>query len=70
MVYKFERQAIKNNRGRYSFESIEDWFKRLKHDVNIATYQKVRYGDLEVSEQEIDQLGQQLKEIEQSFKGK
>jgi hypothetical protein len=64
LVYNFERKAARNNSGRYSFESIEEWFRRLQVDVDVATYQKVRYGGLEARAQEMYELEQQLKEVE------
>ena len=67
MVYQFERQASKTNYGRYRYETIENWLQRIGVNMKLETYQKVRYGHMEVSDDDIQQLTQQLKQIEAQF---
>lgn len=64
LIYEFEKKAIQNDWGRYPFESLDEWFERLGVDMKIETYQKVRYGDLEVTQNEVDDLRKQLNEID------
>lgn len=64
LVYRFERQAVQNELGRHPFESIDEWVNRLQVDVNTEIYEKVRYGNLEVNQEEIAQLESQLKAID------
>ncbi|WP_047983715.1 hypothetical protein [Ornithinibacillus californiensis] len=65
MVFQFERKATKFNKGRKSHETIEDWFKRIGVEADINIYQRVRYGDRKVSENEQQALKSQLKSMEQ-----
>lgn len=64
MVYKFEHNATKNGYGRNPFETIEEWFSRLDLTADLAIYQKVRYGDSDVSSEEIESLKVELREAE------
>ncbi|SHF87289.1 hypothetical protein SAMN05216225_100780 [Ornithinibacillus halophilus] len=64
LVFQFERRAIKYDKGRHRFETLEDWLQRLGFKVNFEVYQKVRYGDLNVTQQEIETLEAELKEVE------
>ncbi|MFD2045115.1 hypothetical protein ACFSTA_15635 [Ornithinibacillus salinisoli] len=64
LVYQFERKASKQNKGRRSFETIEDWFARINVGTTINVYQKVRYGDKQASEEEVKALKVHMKEME------
>lgn len=64
LVYQLEQKAAKTKKGRLEYETVEDWLARIGLDANLETYQKVRYGNEDVSEQEIVDLKEQLKEIE------
>lgn len=64
MVFQFERKAKKLNKGRKYNETLEDWFKRIGIEANISVYQRVRYGDIVVSENERNQLREQLRKME------
>lgn len=68
IVYQFERKIAGSKYERKSFETVEDWFGRMKIDTNIAVYQKVRYGELDVSKREVEELKKELKEIEARLK--
>lgn len=61
MVFQFERKAARYEKGRQHFETIEDWLERMNLNVNLDVYQKVRYGEMDVTDHEIKQLMNQLK---------
>lgn len=63
LIYNFERDAKKYNLERLPFESLEEWFNRLKIEINVEIYKKVRYGLMEVSKEEIDCLEKKLKRV-------
>ncbi|MGY0693300.1 hypothetical protein ACW2QC_10985 [Virgibacillus sp. FSP13] len=67
MVYQFEENAVKNGYGRNASETVEDWFKRVGIDADLAVYQRVRYGEKRVSEKDVAELKVQLKEMEANF---
>ncbi|OZU88704.1 hypothetical protein CIL03_10470 [Virgibacillus indicus] len=67
MVLQFEKFAEKNQKGRMSFETIEDWFERIGMESDIVVYQKVRYGESDVSTQEQEALKLQLKKMEKQL---
>ncbi|WP_088053059.1 hypothetical protein [Virgibacillus dakarensis] len=67
MVYQFEQKAAKSGYGRNAYETIEDWFRRIGINADLAVYQKVRYGGDEVNEAEITDLKRQLGEMEEEF---
>lgn len=56
LVHKFERKAFKHQLGRKPTETIEEWLKRIGLNVDVHVYQKVRYGEIEVSNQEVEVL--------------
>ncbi|WP_164668264.1 DUF4129 domain-containing protein [Virgibacillus doumboii] len=63
-VLKFEQKAYDKGLGRKSSETIEDWFARL--DINpghLDLYQKVRYGDKELTQAEKEQCFELLDEL-------
>lgn len=60
LVHEFERKAIKNKVGRKKSETLREWFTRIGLQVDVNTYQKVRYGKMDVTEQEINQLKMEL----------
>lgn len=64
MVYQFERKAAKANYGRHRYETIENWMERIGLDMDLDTYQKVRYGHMEVSDDDIKDLKKQLENME------
>ena len=63
MVYDFERKAAKSNKGREPFESLEEWFERIGLESNLSIYQKVRYGNDEITAQELRLFQAQLSEM-------
>ena len=67
MVFRFEKIAAKNKKGRKRFETIEDWFDRIGLESDIAVYQKVRYGETDVGNQETEALRLQLTEMEKQI---
>jgi hypothetical protein len=68
MVYKFERRATKYQKGREKSETVEDWLRRIGFQTNLEVYQRVRYGEKNVKEQEISTLRKELQKIEEDFK--
>ncbi|MEN2768399.1 hypothetical protein [Ornithinibacillus xuwenensis] len=68
MVYKFERRATKYQKGREKSETVEDWLRRIGFQTNLEVYQRVRYGEKNVKEQEIFTLRKELQKIEEDFK--
>ncbi|WP_188454054.1 hypothetical protein [Virgibacillus oceani] len=65
LVYNFEKKALKNGYGRSPFETVEDWLARLGIDNYLTVYQKVRYGEKDVSDQEVNTLREQLLQVEE-----
>lgn len=63
-VFNFERLTAKKGLGRKQSETIEEWFNRINIDSSyLNVYQKIRYGDSDLSEYEMKQFDQQLEEI-------
>lgn len=69
LVFDFEHTAARHNKGRREYETVEDWLKRTELKVDMTVYQKVRYGNKEVTSSEADALKSQLKSIEQKLEG-
>ncbi|WP_430788266.1 hypothetical protein VBD025_00500 [Virgibacillus flavescens] len=68
-VFKFERLTAKKGLGRKQSETIEEWFNRINIQSTsyLNVYQKIRYGDSDLSEYEINQFHQQLEEIKSTL---
>ncbi|MUK89971.1 hypothetical protein GMD78_16490 [Ornithinibacillus sp. L9] len=56
VIYQFEHYAAKHQKGRKHFETIEEWLRRIGYNANLEVYQKVRYGDIDVSDKEVELL--------------
>ncbi|SES64225.1 hypothetical protein SAMN05216389_101212 [Oceanobacillus limi] len=69
LVYRFEKKTLHTKYERKSFETLEDWLNRIGVTSYLHAYQKVRYGEQPVSEQEITGLKQELKIIERKLGG-
>ncbi|CAG9621861.1 hypothetical protein [Sutcliffiella rhizosphaerae] len=70
LMYDLEQLAIKKKRGRMRSETLEEWLKRetgLKKDF-IQLYAKVRYGEIQLSDNEIEKCTEMAKEIRQVMK--
>lgn len=64
LFYDFERFAHKQGYGREHYETIEDWFERLgMSNENVDLYQKVRYGEASLSEQDAMKFKSELKDL-------
>lgn len=61
LIFEFELVAAQHEKGRKNYETVEDWLKRTELDVDLAVYQKVRYGHKDVTKPEADELKDQLK---------
>ncbi|WP_339214093.1 hypothetical protein [Ornithinibacillus sp. FSL M8-0202] len=64
MVFQFEKKAVKYNKGRKPYETVEDWFHRVGIDANFNIYQQVRYGNQLVNVEDQQILKKQLKMVE------
>ncbi|MBP1950099.1 hypothetical protein [Virgibacillus litoralis] len=70
-VLKLEQKAYTNGLGRQSSETIEEWFSRL--DINpsyLDLYQKIRYGDKNLTLKEKERLIHLLDELMTKIKNK
>lgn len=68
LMYQLEKRAAKHQLGRRSYESIEEWFTRIGVEGDSIVYQKVRYGQLDVTVEEVEQLKAVLRLLEQKLK--
>ncbi|GEN54311.1 hypothetical protein [Halobacillus faecis] len=60
----FERFAARNGLGRFTNESLEDWFHRIGLDIDSTfLYQKVRYGSQMLTPEEKEKFEIELKEL-------
>jgi len=64
LVYDFERKVSGTKYARKSYETVEDWLKRLQINSELNIYQQVRYGEFDVPEQAIEQLKIELRKTE------
>lgn len=64
MVYQFEKKTTNTKKGRKSSETFKEWIARNGWKVDLYIYEKVRYGNQDVSDRDVTLLKQQLKEIE------
>lgn len=63
-VFEFEQEAKERGLGRHRNETIEEWFKRLNlKPENLNFYQKIRYGEMELTNSEEEQASFLLKEL-------
>ncbi|WP_077622218.1 hypothetical protein [Sediminibacillus massiliensis] len=54
LFYDFEKFAVSAGCGRKKHETIEEWFNRIGLSANhVDLYQKVRYGEIQLTEMEI-----------------
>lgn len=68
-VYQFEQLAIRKGKSREHSETIEEWFHRYGIEASyLDLYQKVRYGDNELTADEVEQFEGELSEIKNKMK--
>lgn len=70
LMFDLEKLAKKKNRGRYPFETLEDWLNResfLKQEF-MQLYAKVRYGELKLSDEEHEQCREMAHELKKTLK--
>lgn len=70
LMFDLEKLAKKKNRGRYPYETLEDWLNResfLKQEF-MQLYAKVRYGELKLSEEEHEQCREMANELRKTLK--
>ncbi|MBX0357416.1 hypothetical protein [Halobacillus sp. Nhm2S1] len=64
----FERFAARNGMGRFTNESLEDWFHRIGLDIeSTSLYQRVRYGSQALTPEEKEQFELDLKQLKQKI---
>lgn len=64
MVHEFERKTMKQKIGRRKSETLNEWFERIGLGVSVNVYQKVRYGNLDVTEREMEMLRLELERVQ------
>jgi hypothetical protein len=70
LMFDLEKLAKKKNRGRYPYETLADWLNResfLKQEF-MHLYAKVRYGELQLSEEEHEQCREMGHELRKTLK--
>lgn len=73
--FELERWAAKHQLGRYYDETVEQWLQRLQLDPNrykdvVHLYQKVRYGEQSVTEDQTRHYNDQLTDLKNTLKQK
>lgn len=68
MVYELEREMNKLGRGRQEWETVEAWLTRLGFPSNLPIYQRVRYGEEQISRDDIKKLQQEIKRLREFVK--
>lgn len=68
MYFDFEKWAAGKGYGRYTDETIEQWFRRLSLDKyssvsKLEHYQAMRYKDKELTENELEKLNDYINEF-------
>ncbi|MCD5325845.1 MULTISPECIES: DUF4129 domain-containing protein [Pontibacillus] len=68
LFFKFEAFAAKRGKGRAPSETIEEWFERLGvKEGDVDLYQKVRYGDQPLSQQELDLFKRTIESLREAI---
>lgn len=67
MVLSFEKRMLEQSCGRKYDETIEDWLNRIGLNDQLETYQKVRYGENDVSKKEMNDLEKKLRILRQKI---
>lgn len=67
LLLDFEREAHKKGFGRRPYESLEEWFKRLDFSIHVKAYEKVRYGEKDITKRELKDLQRELQSIRGFF---
>ncbi|MDY0395984.1 DUF4129 domain-containing protein [Virgibacillus halophilus] len=68
MMLAFEKGMREQKFGRKYSETVEEWLRRIGLDDQLEVYQKVRYGEKEVSKDEINELTSKLRLFKQKMK--
>ncbi|WP_163971593.1 DUF4129 domain-containing protein [Oceanobacillus halotolerans] len=68
MVYQLEHRLADSPFARKPSETVEEWVKRIGIDSELDVYQKVRYGELEVKDEEVRQLQEVMSKIKTTLK--
>ncbi|MEQ6378348.1 hypothetical protein RZN25_16160 [Bacillaceae bacterium S4-13-56] len=70
-VFDFEKFARRKGIGRTKGETIWEWFHRLGFDVSpefVSVYNRVRYGEKEITDEEVDGFKTTLQEAKKKVK--
>ncbi|TQS74740.1 DUF4129 domain-containing protein [Ornithinibacillus gellani] len=65
LVQQFERTFAKHQLGRKHSETIEEWFERVGIHANMDLYERVRYGEQDITDEELQILKEELKRAKQ-----
>ncbi|QOR68322.1 hypothetical protein IM538_09575 [Cytobacillus suaedae] len=70
LVLELETHAAKKGRGRFVYETVEEWLRREKFlDRNlVSAYEKVRYGEEQLSETENAQCDVIVKQLKSQMR--
>lgn len=68
-VFQLERYADRHKKGRESFETWQEWLSRIGiNETSLGVYEKVRYGEVEISEKELQAFEQDIRETKKQMK--
>ncbi|WP_153727082.1 hypothetical protein [Salinibacillus xinjiangensis] len=71
LIFQFEEFSIKKGHGRKYYETIEEWFNRLNLELgDITLYQKVRYGEEEITKEELARLRLELSQLRKEIQNR
>lgn len=70
LLLDFEKWAMEEGFGRYSYESLTDWFRRLDIELDASIYEQVRYGEETVSKGEVKQLEEELMHLKEELQNR
>lgn len=65
LVFQFEKRLARTKYARKPSETIEKWLERIGRGSELKAYQQVRYGDKDVSGEELERLKKELKKLEE-----
>lgn len=67
-MFWLERNARKKGLGRRTFETLTEWINRNGWELDATSYEKVRYGEGNLDEQEWIAFQRQLKNVKEAVK--
>jgi hypothetical protein len=68
-VFQLERYANRHKKGRRSSETWQEWLTRIGiPDTSLSIYEKVRYGEADISKKELQAFEQDIREAKKQIK--